>query len=40
VREHTEFLEPNRMHVPVHLIPRYKGDVPDPAGAIRCVLKK
>lgn len=30
----------NRMHVHVHLIPRYKGDVPDPAGGIRCVLSK
>ncbi len=30
----------NRMHVHVHLIPRYAGDVPDPGGGIRCVLKK
>ena len=30
----------NRMHVHVHLIPRYKGDVPDPAGGVRRVLKK
>ena len=30
----------NRMHVHVHLIPRYKGDVPDPRGGIRCVLPK
>ncbi len=30
----------NRMHVHVHLIPRYAGDVPDPSGGIRCVLKK
>ena len=30
----------NRMHVHVHLIPRYEGDVPDPRGGIRCVLKK
>ena len=30
----------SRMHVHVHLIPRYKGDVADPAGGIRCVLKK
>jgi diadenosine tetraphosphate (Ap4A) HIT family hydrolase len=30
----------NRMHVHVHLIPRYKGDVPDPSGGIRRVLKK
>jgi len=29
----------SRMHVHVHLIPRYKGDVPDPAGGIRCVLE-
>ena len=29
-----------RMHVHVHLIPRYSGDVPDPAGGIRCVLKR
>ena len=28
----------SRMHVHVHLIPRYLGDVPDPAGGIRCVL--
>jgi diadenosine tetraphosphate (Ap4A) HIT family hydrolase len=28
----------NRMHVHVHLIPRYKGDVPNPEGGIRCVL--
>jgi diadenosine tetraphosphate (Ap4A) HIT family hydrolase len=28
----------SRMHVHVHLIPRYAGDVPDPAGGIRCVL--
>jgi diadenosine tetraphosphate (Ap4A) HIT family hydrolase len=27
-----------RMHVHVHLIPRYKGDVADPGGGIRCVL--
>jgi len=26
------------MHVHVHLIPRYEGDVPDPRGGIRCVL--
>lgn len=30
----------NRMHVHVHLIPRYEGDVPDPRGGIRCVLNK
>jgi diadenosine tetraphosphate (Ap4A) HIT family hydrolase len=30
----------SRMHVHVHLIPRYAGDVPDPAGGIRCVLRK
>jgi len=29
----------SRLHVHVHLIPRYKGDVPDPRGGIRCVLK-
>jgi diadenosine tetraphosphate (Ap4A) HIT family hydrolase len=29
----------SRMHVHVHLIPRYKGDVPDPAGGVRRVLK-
>jgi diadenosine tetraphosphate (Ap4A) HIT family hydrolase len=28
----------SRMHVHVHLIPRYAGDVPDPAGGVRCVL--
>lgn len=27
-----------RMHVHMHLIPRYAGDVPDPRGGIRCVL--
>ena len=30
----------SRMHVHVHLIPRYAGDVPDPAGGVRCVLRK
>ena len=30
----------SRMHVHVHLIPRYQGDVPDPAGGIRCVLAR
>jgi diadenosine tetraphosphate (Ap4A) HIT family hydrolase len=30
----------SRMHVHVHLIPRYAGDVPDPSGGIRCVLTK
>jgi diadenosine tetraphosphate (Ap4A) HIT family hydrolase len=30
----------SRMHVHVHLIPRYEGDVPDPKGGIRCVLAK
>ena len=29
-----------RMHVHVHLIPRYAGDVADPSGGIRCVLAK
>jgi diadenosine tetraphosphate (Ap4A) HIT family hydrolase len=28
----------SRMHVHVHLIPRYVGDVLDPGGGIRCVL--
>jgi diadenosine tetraphosphate (Ap4A) HIT family hydrolase len=28
------------MHVHVHLIPRYNGDVVDPSGGIRCVLSK
>lgn len=26
------------MHVHVHLIPRYAGDVADPRGGTRCVL--
>jgi diadenosine tetraphosphate (Ap4A) HIT family hydrolase len=30
----------SRMHVHVHLIPRYAGDVPDPQGGIRCVLSR
>jgi len=30
----------NRMHVHVHLIPRYAGDVPDPSGGIRAVLSR
>ncbi|HXJ08208.1 MAG TPA: HIT family protein [Burkholderiales bacterium] len=30
----------NRMHVHFHLIPRYKGDVADPGGGIRCVLRR
>ena len=30
----------NRMHVHLHLIPRYAGDVPDPSGGVRCVLRK
>ena len=30
----------SRMHVHVHLIPRYRGDVPDPPGGIRCVLPR
>jgi diadenosine tetraphosphate (Ap4A) HIT family hydrolase len=29
-----------RMHAHVHLIPRYAGDVADPRGGIRCVLKQ
>jgi diadenosine tetraphosphate (Ap4A) HIT family hydrolase len=28
----------SRMHVHVHLIPRYEGDVSNPQGGIRCVL--
>jgi diadenosine tetraphosphate (Ap4A) HIT family hydrolase len=28
----------SRMHVHVHLIPRYVGDAADPSGGIRCVL--
>lgn len=28
----------SRLHVHVHLIPRYAGDVPDPSGGVRCVL--
>ncbi len=30
----------SRMHVHVHLIPRFRGDVADPRGGIRCVLGK
>ena len=30
----------SRMHVHVHLIPRYLGDVPDPKGGVRCVLTR
>lgn len=30
----------SRMHVHFHLIPRYKGDVADPRGGIRSVLKR
>ena len=30
----------SRMHVHVHLIPRYVGDVADPSGGIRRVLAK
>jgi diadenosine tetraphosphate (Ap4A) HIT family hydrolase len=30
----------SRMHVHVHLIPRYAGDIADPRGGIRCVLAK
>jgi len=30
----------SRMHVHVHLIPRFDGDVADPRGGIRCVLAK
>jgi len=28
----------SRMHVHVHLIPRYRGDVSNPKGGVRCVL--
>jgi diadenosine tetraphosphate (Ap4A) HIT family hydrolase len=28
----------SRMHVHVHLIPRYNGDVLDPRGGVRCVV--
>ena len=28
----------SRMHVHVHLIPRYRGDVENPKGGVRCVL--
>jgi diadenosine tetraphosphate (Ap4A) HIT family hydrolase len=28
----------SRMHVHLHLIPRYENDVPDPTGGVRCVL--
>src|SRR5689334_5566005 len=30
----------SRMHVHVHLIPRYRGDVENPKGGVRCVLAK
>ena len=30
----------SRLHVHVHLIPRYVGDVPEPSGGIRCVLSR
>ena len=30
----------SRMHAHVHLIPRYAGDLPDPAGGVRRVLAK
>jgi diadenosine tetraphosphate (Ap4A) HIT family hydrolase len=29
----------SRMHVHVHLIPRYAGDVANPRGGVRCVLE-
>ena len=29
----------SRMHVHVHLIPRYVGDVANPKGGVRCVLE-
>ena len=28
------------MHIHVHLIPRYNGDVENPIGGIRCVIPK
>jgi len=30
----------SRMHVHIHLIPRYAGDIANPAGGIRCVLAR
>ena len=30
----------SRRHVHVHLIPRYRGDIADPSGGIRCVLAR
>ncbi len=30
----------SRMHVHIHLIPRYRGDVANPSGGIRCVLAR
>ena len=30
----------SRMHVHVHLIPRYVGDVANPKGGVRCVLAR
>jgi diadenosine tetraphosphate (Ap4A) HIT family hydrolase len=30
----------SRMHVHIHLIPRFRGDVSDPRGGVRCVLTK
>jgi len=30
----------SRMHVHVHLIPRYSGDVPDATGGVRRVLQR
>ena len=30
----------SRMHVHVHLIPRYLGDVANPKGGVRCVLAR
>jgi len=30
----------SRMHVHVHLIPRRKGDVAEPSGGVRCVLRR
>ena len=38
VRYDSKSLGQGSVHVHVHLIPRYAGDVPDPRGGIRCVL--
>ena len=31
---------PDGYNIGVNLIPRHKGDVPDPSGGVRCVLRK